>query len=71
MTEPEQRKPTVKRIYKVEITTNDAEFTRLVRARNQAQALAHAVKAHIAVELCSVENALKLGEAGIKAEDAE
>lgn len=64
------------RIYKIDHTAKSriegeaVTQTRLVRAANPSRALAHVVKDSIAVEVCTTDDAVALGAAGVKVEDA-
>lgn len=66
-----EKKEVTTRVYRVGLTTDSALEVRLVRAANQARALSHVVKKSVTVEVCSVDDALALGKAGVEVEDAE
>ena len=67
---------TSKRIYKVEVSIENKDGSetvsqvRLINASNQPRALAHAVKGHVTVEVCSTADAVALGAAGVTIEEA-
>ena len=44
--------------------------TRLVEAKTKAQAIAHVVADTIAAEVCEIADAVELGAAGVKVEQA-
>ena len=61
------------RIYKVvtKIAPDTTAAIRLVEAATQAAAIRHVVKEQIKCEVCSVVDALDLGQAGYKVECAD
>lgn len=58
-------------IYAVK-TKGEVEYSkaRLVRADNQAQAMRHVAQDTLEVKVATTEEAVKLGAAGVKVEDA-
>ena len=51
--------------YKVVVEVPDTQVTRLIEAKNAAQAIAHAVKSHITCEKATMAEAVELGASGL------
>lgn len=59
-----------KRIYKVTSKIDGHIDVRLVKATNAAQAIKHVTKATVECEVCSVDDAIRLGASGTAVETA-
>ena len=65
--------PDYRILMKISETSTDGTHVveRLVRAKNEARALAHIVKDTISIDRATIDDAMRLAKAGVEVEQAE